>query len=45
MEDNFASYEPSTFTIDASQLHFDESGMIVKEDFPAFVHELWHYIQ
>lgn len=45
MEENFASYEVSTFTIDASQLHFDKLGMIVTEDFPAFVHEWWHYIQ
>lgn len=45
MEENLASYEVSSFTIDASNLHFDEKRMIVLEDFPAFVHEWWHYIQ
>lgn len=45
MEDNHASYEASSFCVDVSKLAFDENNMITKEDFPAFVHEWWHYVQ
>ncbi len=44
-KENFASYEPSSFAINATNLEFDQNGMIVKEDFPALIHEWWHYIQ
>lgn len=43
--DNHASYEASSFCVNASNLKFDVKGMISVEDFPAFVHEWWHYIQ
>lgn len=42
---NIASYEASSFAVNASNLQFDSNGMVVKEDFPAFVHEWLHYIQ
>lgn len=45
MEQDLASYEASSFAVDASRLQFDENGKIKVEDFPAFVHEWWHYIQ
>lgn len=45
MELNLASYEVSSFAVDASRLQFDENGKVKVEDFPAFVHEWWHYIQ
>lgn len=45
MEENLASYEASSFTVDASKLRFDENGKVVLADFPAFVHEWWHYVQ
>ena len=44
-DENIASYEASSFAVNASNLQFDSNGMVVKEDFPAFVHEWWHYIQ
>lgn len=42
---DYASYEASSFCINATTLHFDQKGMIVKEDFPALIHEWWHYMQ
>lgn len=42
---NYASYEASSFCVDASNLNFNEEGLITICDFPAFVHEWWHYIQ
>lgn len=45
MEENFTSYEASSFAMDASKMHFDKRGLVVPEDFPAFVHEWWHYVQ
>jgi hypothetical protein len=42
--DNKASYEASSFAVDASRVEFDEHGVPIIEDFPAFVHEWWHYI-
>ena len=51
---NLASYEPSSFCIDAGKLEWEEIGKdvngnplyrITKEDFPALMHEWWHYIQ
>jgi len=45
MEDNIASYEASSFAVNASKLQFDKNGLVVPEDFPAFVHEWWHYMQ
>lgn len=45
MEQNLASYEASSFAVDASKLQFDEKGKVIIEDFPAYVHEWWHYIQ
>ena len=45
MEQDLASYEVSSFAVDASRLQFDENGKVKVEDFPAFVHEWWHYIQ
>lgn len=43
--ENHASYEASSFCVDASKLEFDNNGQITKEDFPAFLHEWWHYMQ
>lgn len=49
-----ASYEESSFCINVENLKFDVIGQddnneniyqICKEDFPAFMHEWWHYIQ
>ena len=45
IDENIASYEASSFAVNTSNLQFDSNGMVVKEDFPAFVHEWWHYIQ
>lgn len=44
-EENKASYEVSSFIINASKIEFDKNEAPIKEDFPAFVHEWWHYIQ
>lgn len=44
-EENKASYEASSFIVNASKIEFDDKGAPTKEDFPAFVHEWWHYIQ
>lgn len=35
MEQDLASYEASSFAVDASRLQFDENGKIKVEDFPA----------
>lgn len=45
MEENIASYEASSFAVDATKLHFDRNGKVELADFPAFVHEWWHFIQ
>lgn len=44
-EENKTSYEASAFVVDASKLEFADNGQVKPEDFPAFVHEWWHYIQ
>lgn len=53
-KDNLASYEASSFCIDARKLHFEDfkdarqriiGKVVSKEDYPALIHEWWHYIQ
>ena len=51
MDNNHASYEESSFCINAERLSFktidkkNGARTISNEDMPAFIHEWWHYIQ
>ncbi len=44
MRETFASYSPSKFSIDITNLKYDGDNF-KDESFPAFVHEYCHYIQ
>lgn len=53
-KDNLASYEASSFCIDARKLQFEDfrdasqkviGKVVTREDYPALIHEWWHYIQ
>lgn len=44
MRETFASYSPSKFSIDITNLQYDGDNFKA-ESFPAFVHEYCHYIQ
>ncbi len=42
----YSSYEPGGFAVDIERLKYDiEKCQVVKEDFPAFIHEWCHYLQ
>lgn len=46
MDENLASYEPSSFTVDLNNLELSkDDDFVIPEDFGAFVHEWWHYFQ
>lgn len=46
VSENYASYEPLSFTVTVDNLEFDETtGFVVQCDFAAFIHEWWHYFQ
>lgn len=46
MDENLASYEPSSFTVDLNNLELSlDNDFVVPEDFGTFVHEWWHYFQ
>ena len=44
MRETFASYSPSKFSINITNLKYDGEN-IKAESFPAYIHEYCHYIQ